>query len=830
MNGGPLRGFSYPVTAPVFSPTNQSLGAHFSNHPTHHASHTSHYQQLKQLSSAPAHPDVPQMQGLPTPPPSIGYDVTDFRQFFQFGLQQLRHNNKYIINDLTTLASVYQHRMSPFIVKDIDQHIRDSHPAHRLVAFYVIDSICKNLGHPYPELFKPFIERLFLIAYRDVEEIDAITKVKFEELLGTWRTGSARGAELFGADVQRRIEDGVFGRWRRGGDMADSQAFLSGMKQQPAVATPAEKANILYDLRRILAERERIAFSYPNDQANLAQMATLQQLEQLVANQQLTINQVEEIRQQLQPLKPTTPPTLHASVTPVEHAHHHMAQPPALEFQSPMVDLTDPNSLANLAKLLESNSHILLPPAIQPDHNVLTSSHPLAAMLNSVAHLQGTIPNPAVHVPPPDSSVTPNVAATPNLFNSEQLAAALASLNPPLNSTLATDNGEGGSRERSAELIVPHLSPAPSITSHDAGDQNVQEYEEYVLGLGIELTTTSINRVDPSTISDVLYGRIPQHCRQDGARFLNGRIGDSRASAQLDAHFRLQRRVLEQTNRPQQRIWAVLEADWVKSHDFGVEHDNKKREKVAEESAASVAAVQIKTTAELKQKMVLRPTEPTEASKLCPICREGFETKFDEEEEEYYWLNAIESGSRKGSGTTSIYHATCHFETMRNKAKMKLRREEEEANLRKSREENEKLVGDDKIKVKTEEEDGDAESATRRRTSEEVIGDDYNGGSSSKSGSGCGKNSDLQVDEDFFSDFVNGPNGDDQGSHLSLDLGQEGIKATQSISLNNNHSNKRKSSESESSDDDVVVVNGLTGLDEDVGSLKKKSRTIVIDA
>lgn len=50
------------------------------------------------------------------------------------------------------------------------------------------------------------------------------------------------------------------------------------MKQQPAVATPAEKASILYDLRRILGERERIALSYPNDHANLTQMNTLQQV------------------------------------------------------------------------------------------------------------------------------------------------------------------------------------------------------------------------------------------------------------------------------------------------------------------------------------------------------------------------------------------------------------------------------------------------------------------------------------------------------------------------------------------------------------------------
>ena len=68
---------------------------------------------------------LPIMQGLPHPPPSIGYDVNEFRRFFTHGLSQLKHNNKYIINDLTTLASVYHHRMSVCIVKDIEQHIRE---------------------------------------------------------------------------------------------------------------------------------------------------------------------------------------------------------------------------------------------------------------------------------------------------------------------------------------------------------------------------------------------------------------------------------------------------------------------------------------------------------------------------------------------------------------------------------------------------------------------------------------------------------------------------------------------------------------------------------
>ncbi|KAI9605172.1 hypothetical protein H4Q26_003147 [Puccinia striiformis f. sp. tritici PST-130] len=89
------------------------------------ASHHPHHPTSSTMSNLP-HQQTPTMQGLPTPPPSIAYDVNEFRRFFTFGLSQLKHNNKFIINDLTTLASVYHHRMSSCIVKAIEQFILES--------------------------------------------------------------------------------------------------------------------------------------------------------------------------------------------------------------------------------------------------------------------------------------------------------------------------------------------------------------------------------------------------------------------------------------------------------------------------------------------------------------------------------------------------------------------------------------------------------------------------------------------------------------------------------------------------------------------------------
>ncbi len=106
-------------------------------------------------------------------------------------------------------------------------------PSAKLPAFYLLDSIAKNIGPPYIILFSRFIEILFLTAYR---EVDSHTQFKMEELLGTWRTGGANGVELFNARNQKSIENQLFGRDGRGGGiggggkgMNDNRHFLSGV-------------------------------------------------------------------------------------------------------------------------------------------------------------------------------------------------------------------------------------------------------------------------------------------------------------------------------------------------------------------------------------------------------------------------------------------------------------------------------------------------------------------------------------------------------------------------------------------------------------------------
>lgn len=121
-------------------------------------------------------------------------------------------------------------------------------PQYLLPAFYLLDSICKNIGAPYIALFSRFIERAFLSAYHAV---DPVTRTKLEELLGTWKTGGNDGGELFrepdepreGARVQRGIEAALFGARGRGDGLGgratkDAEMYHAGVSFSVSLTTP----------------------------------------------------------------------------------------------------------------------------------------------------------------------------------------------------------------------------------------------------------------------------------------------------------------------------------------------------------------------------------------------------------------------------------------------------------------------------------------------------------------------------------------------------------------------------------------------------------------
>ncbi|KAM0786746.1 hypothetical protein ACM66B_002183 [Microbotryomycetes sp. NB124-2] len=293
---------------------------------------------------APSHMPPPPMHHLPhggldefRPPPEVAYDPAAFRRFFSHQLELLRFNSKPAITNLTLFASEHRARMASAVANCLEEHLKSCPPEHKLPALYLLDSISKNIGPPYIALFARFIERVFLHAYRSV---DAHTQVKLQELLGTWRTGSADGGELFRLPeegshgrVQRGIEEALFGarpstsESGRGDRAANDASEAVGCCSQPpspkreadllvdqAFATPGERSGVLFDIRRLLQRREEeVAYGAPDDVVK-EQIGALHKLENLVVGTQLTSEQVKQIRMQLAALAP--PPAPEAAAEP----------------------------------------------------------------------------------------------------------------------------------------------------------------------------------------------------------------------------------------------------------------------------------------------------------------------------------------------------------------------------------------------------------------------------------------------------------------------------------------------------------------------------------
>ena len=96
---------------------------------------------------------------------------------------------------------------------------------------YLMDSICKNIGSPYTELWAPRVATLFLESYRVV---DQPTKRRMEELLATWRAAGPGGGPLFGEGPQWTIERSLFGSQGSTPKASSSQPTLPRPRKRSA--------------------------------------------------------------------------------------------------------------------------------------------------------------------------------------------------------------------------------------------------------------------------------------------------------------------------------------------------------------------------------------------------------------------------------------------------------------------------------------------------------------------------------------------------------------------------------------------------------------------
>lgn len=455
----------------------------------------------------------------------------------------------------------------------------------KLPAMYLMDSIAKNLGPPYPALFARYLERLFLLTYREVEPP---ARIKLEELLGTWRTGGANGGQLYPFNqgrLQIALEEALFGKDGRGGGIGangggllESQHYLNGVQQKAGSASPQDTIMVANEIRRLLGQRRAQQYRDPHNESNRASIDALEkvcsvfsavqiqeindlsQLEHVVSTSGISLEQISQIRTQLAVLGPS-PDVL-----------------PAETSAAPVLSAEVLNSLSGLSAA---------------DYSALLTQGPIASGSN---------------VDPGDPQSILN-----SLLSGNAIQASSAD-------DLALDKEQAKKETEYRKKLFA-------------------SYDEQNRAIG--LTSSEITK--PKAKSHTLiYEDLPLQCTQCAARWLDTPRHKKIQQRHMDKHFRTNNR-LSSAIRAQSRSWFILAEvgyfflrvpsnltcvcyqEWVRPNDD------------TEDNTIDTAAADL---AEIMKMRVKQPSDPAKQARPCPICKEGFKAEWSDKDEEWFWVDA----------------------------------------------------------------------------------------------------------------------------------------------------------------------------------------------
>lgn len=125
-------------------------------------------------------------------------------EYFQHLLGLLTQNSRTFIAQLTAMAEEHVDH-APAIVRLVEERIQKILPQYKLITFYLMDSIVKNVGNPYNLLFANNLYKCFAESYLVVT--DTATRQNLINLFKTWMEGkTSAGGTVFPQEVLAKIE------------------------------------------------------------------------------------------------------------------------------------------------------------------------------------------------------------------------------------------------------------------------------------------------------------------------------------------------------------------------------------------------------------------------------------------------------------------------------------------------------------------------------------------------------------------------------------------------------------------------------------------------
>ncbi|PMD39005.1 hypothetical protein L207DRAFT_544964 [Hyaloscypha variabilis F] len=634
---------------------------------------------------------------------SYGQGPDDIAEDFKSALQDLSINSRFEISNLTIIAKENtEHAFA--IAESLKLHIKQTPPQKKLPAFYVLDSIVKNVGTPYTLFFGRQLYATFMEAYALV---DTSVRRKMDEMLKTWKEpvpGSMDPRPVFPPELTRPIENALIKA--KTSFVQAHQEHLKNQQQQlnrvRSTASPATYRDTPTPPNAYRPPPPNVAPGYaPNypPQQPYPPPMNGQQYSNQPNGQQPYGLPPRPPSQQYPPQVAAGPPSWQQppsqgyqvaenSIARLNSDIDKLITTSKAEWAQNPYD----NSIGTRLKALLDLQTILQNQQLPPDQIALIKDQVDQLSQASQAANKPQLPSTPVYPPVPVVVAQPpaqqpslssilgpsalaalaRASATPQPVASMQAATQIRSPQPPYaqpyqppppSAPTATSAPEASSlldRLRAAGMLpavstptttstssssvpVPPVFPPPYLNTPPTASRTPLA----TLSNDVVLKPASLKERRPHLISG-LYERLGAPCTQCGRRFQADEEGKKKKTAHMDWHFKVHQRMAEAEVRGQHRSWYVDELDWIKSRE--VEDESGNATTIANNSSAATT-----TANDPKLQYLAVPDDPALANSLCPICQEKFEMKWLDEAQEFVWMDAKKVGDR-------IYHASCYAE------------------------------------------------------------------------------------------------------------------------------------------------------------------------
>ncbi|KAI8802111.1 hypothetical protein BJ742DRAFT_834613 [Cladochytrium replicatum] len=550
-------------------------------------------------------------------------ELETLRQEYRASVGDLTFNCRSIITNLTIIAQENSHAAS-VIVQVIEDQIRNAPPKQKLPVFYLLDSICKNLGAVYTKQFSQNLIRTYLVAFDAMENEE---KQRLQKVLMTW--WNHPGGPLFPPTLLHQLDSAVkqlsLGRGAVGQHIHVNPIFVprrNGQYPQSSIEHkepfssqhdrnyPAERSQARTDYQSHYREAPRphigteLVVTRPLPPVvpvmNAATIAIEQQIQMLLLQ-----------KQQMAALNP---------LSRVDNEQVVICSQLLKVVQSTALDaLTVERIKEKLLQISPPNAPVLPIPTPETPLSVPLSIPPLAnpfAAAVSIPPLVNPLVQPAFSagafgiLPPISQVYGTNAPVSLDSLIGLGLLSGTVTTTPP------------------NPIVAPRMPTVPSSSFPR-----------------ILLTNQGVNQKVTGLVA-FLYESLEIQCAQCGSRYARTDTGKERNSEHLDWHFRQNKRIKEKDKRAMSREWYLAGEAWVTEleTDFLVksshaptsffENKEKVTEKPVEEKSHDV------------------PTDGLQNA-TCGICNETLKTFFDEDQEEWMFRNAVRVNNK-------LFHCTCH--------------------------------------------------------------------------------------------------------------------------------------------------------------------------